>query len=177
MVTMRGTAIHLVCTLSTVLLLAACGEMRQGGPVRVGDAAPAYAAETLDGERMALERLRGRPVLLNVWATWCHPCREEIPALEQLHRAYAPRGLEVVGVSIDQGGQQQAIREFLAEFGASYPIWLDPDGDIQSTYSTIGVPTTFLIGPEGKVLWRHVGPVRADDAELRRLIEESLPEA
>jgi cytochrome c biogenesis protein CcmG/thiol:disulfide interchange protein DsbE len=178
---MRRTTIHILRMIPAALLLAACGDApgggRAGGPVRVGAEAPAYAAETLDGERMAISQLRGRPVLLNVWATWCHPCRQEIPALEQLHRTYAPRGLHVVGVSIDQGDQQQGIREFLQEYGASYPIWLDPDGEIQTAYSTMGVPNTFLIGPDGTVLWKHVGPVTADNAELVRLIEKSLPAA
>ncbi|HEU0300037.1 MAG TPA: TlpA disulfide reductase family protein [Longimicrobium sp.] len=166
---------RLLAILPAALLLAACGDAKTGGPVKVGAEAPAYAAETLDGERAALAHLRGRPVLLNVWATWCHPCRQEIPALEQLHRTYAPRGLQVIGVSIDQGDQEQGIREFLQEFGASYPIWLDPDGEIQAAYSTMGVPNTFLIGPDGRILWKHVGPVTADNAELVRLIERSLP--
>jgi cytochrome c biogenesis protein CcmG, thiol:disulfide interchange protein DsbE len=160
-----------------LLLLAACGDAPGGGPVRVGAAAPAYAAETLEGERSALSQMHGKPVLLNVWATWCHPCRQEVPALEQLHQAYGPRGLQVIGVSIDQGDQEQGIREFMQEFGASYPVWLDPDGEVQTVFSTVGVPSTFLIGPDGQVLWKHVGPVRADDAELRRLIEKSLPAA
>jgi cytochrome c biogenesis protein CcmG, thiol:disulfide interchange protein DsbE len=173
---MRWT-IPILRILPAALLLAACGDAPGGGPVRVGKAAPAYAAETLDGEREALSQLRGKPVLLNVWATWCHPCRQEVPALEQLHRAYGPRGLLVIGVSIDQGDQEQGIREFMQEFGASYPVWLDPDGEVATVFSTVGVPNTFLIGPEGQVLWKHVGPVKADDAELRRLIEASLPAA
>src|SRR5688500_14070242 len=101
--TMRRMTTRLVHILPAALLLAACGDAPAGGPVKVGAEAPAYAAETLDGERAALAQMRGRPVLLNVWATWCHPCRQEVPALEQLHRTYAPRGLQVIGVSIDQG--------------------------------------------------------------------------
>ncbi|MBW3571340.1 MAG: TlpA family protein disulfide reductase [Gemmatimonadetes bacterium] len=176
MVTMHGTT-NLLRLLPFALLLSGCGEAARGRPVTVGAEAPAYAAETLDGERASLAGLRGRPVLLNVWATWCHPCRQEIPALEQLHRTYGPRGLHVVGVSIDQGDQEQGIREFMQEFGASYPVWLDPDSEITAAYSTLGVPNTFLIGPDGTVLWKHVGPVLADDPELRRLIEQSLPAA
>lgn len=160
---------------AAALLLAACGDPPGGGPVRVGQPAPAYAAHTLEGGQSALAELRGAPVLLNVWATWCHPCRQEVPALEALHRAYGPRGLRVIGVSIDQGGQEQGIREFMREFGASYPVWVDPDGEVTTVFSTVGVPSTFLIGPEGQVLWKHVGPVKEDDAELRRLIETSLP--
>ena len=173
---MRRTTIRIFPILCA-LLLAACGDAPGGGPVRVGAAAPTYAAEVLDGERTSLAQLRGRPVLLNVWATWCHPCREEIPALEQLHQTYGGRGLQVVGVSIDQGGNEQGIREFLQQLGASYTIWLDPEGEVETVFSTVGVPNTFLIDPRGKVVWKHVGPVRADDAELRRLIEASLPQA
>lgn len=171
------TTISILRVLSAALLLSACGDAPGGGPVRVGNPAPAYAAETLDGRQGALGQMRGKPVLLNVWATWCHPCRQEIPALEQLHQAYGPRGLQVIGVSIDQGDQEQGIREFMQEFGASYPVWLDPDGEVATVFSTVGVPNTFLIGPDGQVLWKHVGPVKADDAELRRLIEASLPAA
>lgn len=167
---MRWTTI-----LCSALLLAACGDAPAGGPVRVGNEAPAYAAETLDGHRTGLVQLRGKPVLLNVWATWCKPCQQEIPALEQLHRTYGTRGLQVIGVSIDAGDQQQAIREFVAAYGASYPIWLDPDSEVTAAFSTMGVPNTFLIGPDGQVLWKHVGPVTADNPELRRLIERSLP--
>lgn len=174
---MRWT-MHILRIIPAALLLAACGDgPRAGGPVRVGGEAPAYAAETLDGQRGSLAQMRGKPVLLNVWATWCHPCRQEVPALEELHKAYGPRGLQVIGVSIDQGDQEKGIREFMREYNASYPVWLDPDGEVATTFSTVGVPNTFLIGPDGQVLWKHVGPVAATDPELRRLIEQSLPAA
>ncbi|HEU0013875.1 MAG TPA: TlpA disulfide reductase family protein [Longimicrobium sp.] len=156
------------------LLLAGCEAARAGRPPAVGDPVPAYSATSLDGAQVSLEKLRGTPVLLNVWATWCHPCRREMPALQQLHREFGPAGLRVVGVSIDQGGQQQGIREFLAEFGADYEVWLDPDERVGSTFATIGVPTTFLVDRKGTLLWTHVGPVAADDRELRRLIAQSL---
>ena len=171
-------ALRLAALLGAALSLQACGDAaRRMGAVQVGDPVPAYSARTLEGEPASLAEYEGRPVLLNVWATWCHPCREEIPALETLHGEYAPRGLSIIGVSIDQRGEERGIREFLEEYGASYPIWLDPAGDVQGTFSIVGVPTTYLIAPDGTVLWKHVGPVRADDAELRRLIEQSLPSA
>jgi cytochrome c biogenesis protein CcmG, thiol:disulfide interchange protein DsbE len=158
-----------------LLMTAACGDAPDAfGGARVGSAAPAYEAIALDGTPARLAALEGRTVLLNVWATWCHPCREEIPALQALHGEYGPRGLEVVGVSIDQGGQEGPIREFLAEFAATYPVWLDPEGRVQNAFGTVGVPTTYLIDSGGTVLWKHVGPVRADDRALRALIEQSL---
>jgi len=161
---------------AAAVLLAACGDAPPG-TVAVGKPVPPYVAQALDGDRTSLADLQGRPVLLNVWATWCHPCREEMPALEQLHREYGPKGLRVVGVSIDQAGEEQGIREFLQDFGTSFEIWLDPNSDVTGQFSMIGVPNTFLIGPDGTLLWKKVGPVHATDEELRGLIEKSLPAA
>ena len=155
-----------------LLILAACGEAPGGAPA-VGRPAPEFAAVALEGARpVSLQALRGRPVLLNVWATWCHPCRQEIPALQKIHRTR--RGLEVVGVSIDEPGQDDEIRAFLRRYGATYPIWLDPDDRVSSTFATVGVPTTFLIGADGTLLWKHVGPVSAEDPGLVRALAAAL---
>jgi cytochrome c biogenesis protein CcmG, thiol:disulfide interchange protein DsbE len=154
-------------------LMAACGVPRDAAP-RVGAPAPDYGATTLDGHPTTLKGLEGRPVLLNVWATWCHPCRKEMPDLQRLHRERGPRGLQVVGVSIDERGQEAAIRDFLREFGITYPIWLDPEDQVSPTFALIGVPGTFLIGRDGILLWSHVGPISATDAALNRAIDQAL---
>ena len=163
------------CTVALVVL-AACGGRDDvaAHPPEIGQPAPQYRAVTLTGDSASLEQLRGRVVLLNVWATWCHPCREEIPVLQALHTRYAPRGLELVGVSVDSRGEEDTIREFAADFGMTYPLWLDPDERVQSTFLAIGVPATFLIDREGMLRWRHVGPVRASDPTLVREIERAL---
>lgn len=154
--------------------LAACGEGPRG-PVQVGEAAPEYGAVALEGGgAVSLAELRGKPVLLNVWATWCHPCREELPDLQRLHQEKGPKGLRVVGVSIDERGQGDEVRDFLKEFGVTYAIWLDPAEQVSTTFSTLGVPSTFLIGPDGTLLWKHLGPVKASDPELNRLIDQAL---
>ena len=157
-----------------VLALGGCGG--EGGPrvPQPGDPAPAYAAKSMDGREVSLAGMRGSAVLLNVWATWCHPCREELPDLERLHQAHAARGLKIVGVSVDQSGQEKAVADFVREHGVTYDIWLDPRETVSSTFATVGVPTTVLIGPDGTLLWRHVGPVKADDPELNRLIQQAL---
>jgi DsbE subfamily thiol:disulfide oxidoreductase len=160
--------------LPALLLAAACGEVQGPAVVEVGRPAPAFAARALEGGPASLQALRGSPVLLNVWATWCHPCRDEIPALEKLHREWGGRGLRVVGVSIDQGGQEGAIRAFLKDFGATYPVWLDPEGEITTAYSTMGVPNTFLIGRDGTLLWKHVGPVKETDPGLRAALQKAV---
>lgn len=143
------------------------------GPV-VGEPAPAYAARTADGNPISLADLRGQTVLLNVWATWCHPCRDELPDLQRLHEANAARGLRIVGVSVDAAGQEAEVVAFAREYGVTYDVWLDPKESVSSTFRTIGVPSTFLIAPDGTLLWRHVGPVKADDPELTRLLGQTL---
>ncbi|HEX8690943.1 MAG TPA: TlpA disulfide reductase family protein [Longimicrobium sp.] len=160
--------------LALAVLASGCDAIRGKGPPQVGDPAPAYAARTLDGKPVSLEGLRGQTVLLNVWATWCQPCRQELPDLERLHVANGGRGLRLVGVSIDEAGMEDAIREFAVEYGVTYDVWHDPGNDVASTFGTVGVPSTFLIAPDGTVLWKHVGPVKADDPELTRLLAESL---
>src|SRR5690606_9627000 len=104
------------------LTLFACvgGDSNVYRPLAIGDVAPDYGAPTLGGDTIRLESLRGSPVLLNVWATWCPPCREEMPALQELHERYADRGLRVVGVSVDSRGAEAAIRQFLDEGGLTF---------------------------------------------------------
>ncbi|HEX8672325.1 MAG TPA: TlpA disulfide reductase family protein [Longimicrobium sp.] len=169
----RGPArLAFTFALATLLALAAC-DVPRGGPPAVGKPAPEFESVALEGGKpVSLKEMRGKPVLLNVWATWCHPCREEIPALQKIHQARP--GLAVVGVSVDDPGQEEEIRAFLRGFGARYAIWLDPEQRVSSTFATVGVPTTFLIGADGTILWKHVGPVRADDPALNRALDREL---
>lgn len=157
------------------LLLAGCGG-GEGIPraVEVGQPAPAYAAVALDADSASLAELQGRVVLLNVWATWCPPCREEIPALQELHERYAARGLEVVGVSVDAQGEAGTVREFVKSYGMTYPVWLDPADRVSSAFRLTGVPSTFLIGRDGTLLWKHLGPLRSDHPGLAGMLEEAL---
>jgi cytochrome c biogenesis protein CcmG, thiol:disulfide interchange protein DsbE len=142
--------------------------------VAVGEQAPVYSSRTLAGDSITLAQMQGRVVLLNLWATWCFPCREEIPELQALHERYGEAGLDVVGVSIDSRGMQSAIREFADEFGVTYAVWHDPDNRISQTFLAYGVPTTFLIDRAGVIRWRHMGVVRRDDPGLTRALQEAL---
>lgn len=141
---------------------------------QLGATAPNLEAKTLDGAPVSLASLAGSPVLLNVWATWCHPCREEIPVLEALHRRYEPKGLRIVGVTIDDAGAGPDIRSFADEFGVTYAIWHDADQRVMPAFNVIGVPTTFLIGRGGKVLWRKTGEVKAGDPGLAAALDSAL---
>ncbi len=165
--------LRVVATCLAIGALVACEAIPSGG---VGAPAPSYSAATMAGDTSSLESLRGRTVLLNVWATWCHPCREELPVLQNLHETHASRGLVIVGVSIDASGSHGAIAEFAADYGVTYPLWHDPDNTVSAVFQGIGVPLSVLIGPDGIVRWKHLGPVRANDAALAAALEEALRE-
>jgi cytochrome c biogenesis protein CcmG, thiol:disulfide interchange protein DsbE len=122
----------------------------------VGDRAPDYAARDMDGTSVRLVDLRGEVVLLNIWATWCYPCRREMPALEDLHRELRGAGLRVVAVSVDAAGAGGDIREFLEELDLTMDVLHDSRATVSKAFSTMGVPETFLIGGDGTLLhhWR-----------------------
>ena len=142
--------------------------------VEVGQPAPHYAATTLAGDSASTAALAGKVVLLNVWATWCAPCREEIPFLQSLYEKHRGDGLEIVGVSVDARGQESAIKEFAQEFRMTYPIWRDPDERVQSLFLALGVPASYLIDRGGVLRWQRLGTIRASDTTLTRALAEAL---
>ena len=142
--------------------------------VEIGLPAPLYSATTLDGDSAATSALGGKVVVLNIWATWCAPCRQEIPYLESLHKKHARDGLEIVGVSVDARGQDAEIREFVKEFGMTYPIWRDPDERVQSLYLALGVPASYLIDRAGILRWRRLGVISETDTTFTRALTAAL---
>lgn len=151
--------------------LSACGEPAQEAQTVE---TPTYEAVLLDGERVSLASLRGSAVLLNVWATWCAPCRQEIPFLAELHAAEAPHGLRVVGISVDAAGDRDKVAESAPKLGITYEVWLDPDERIGGVMRYGGVPASMLIDREGVVRWKHVGVVRANTPGFREALSDVL---
>ncbi|MBI4408791.1 MAG: TlpA family protein disulfide reductase [Gemmatimonadetes bacterium] len=145
-----------------------------GAEAGVGEPVPEYGALSLVGDSVSLAELRGSAVLLNVWATWCPPCRREMPELQALHERNATRGLRVVGVSIDARGADDLVEDFLDEYGITYAIWRDPDERVASAFAIQGVPATILIDRAGIVRWRRLGPISAEDPALVEALEEVL---
>jgi len=139
----------------------------------VGAMMPEYDAMNLDGSKFELAGHRDKVVLLNVWATWCGPCRFEIPELQKIHDAYSAKGFEVVGISVDESGVD-SVKQFVAEQKMQYPIALDPQGKIATILQTSVLPTTVLVGRDGKILWKHYGPISKEDKELTDTIAKSL---
>ena len=125
-------------------------------PYRSGTTPPPFGGSTLDGRPLALTDLRGKVVILNFWASWCLECRAEMPRLESLHLAYAARGLAIVGVNAREDAR--AIRRHAEELGLTFPLVLDLDGKINALYGVIGLPTTFVVGRDGRAVGFGVGP-------------------
>ena len=145
-------------------------------PVAVGSEAPPLSAVTLEGARRTktLDDYKGKVVLLNVWATWCEPCKVEMPSIEQLYRDFGGRGLKVVAVSIDDPGEEAKIRGFVREFGLTFDVLHDPSGKIQRKYQTTGVPETFVIGRDGVIRKKVIGAIRWDSPANRALVSQLL---
>ena len=139
---------------------------------------PAYTVTTRDGRTITADSLRGRVVFVNVWATWCPPCRAEMPALQQLADAYAAEGLVMLGLSVDRG-PANTVDAFLAERAITYPVAIVGSDVIDAFGGVRGYPTSFLVDKAGVV--RHavmgpVGPVTLRPA-IRRLLAEPSPTA
>jgi len=139
-----------------------------------GATMPPYQATLLDGKPFDLSAERGQHVVfLNLWATWCGPCRFEIPELEKMHAKYAARGFEVVGVSVDESGAD-AVAPFVKEQTVRYPIVLDPSGKIANLLQTTVLPTSVLIDRNGKIVWRRIGALMGPEPALDAAIEKAL---
>lgn len=139
----------------------------------VGAMMPEYGAMNLDGSKFELASHKGKVVLLNVWATWCGPCRFEIPELKKIHDANSAKGFEVVGVSVDES-DVDSVKQFVSEQKMQYPVALDPQGKIAVILNTSVLPTTVLVGRDGRILWKKYGPILENDAELKSAIEKAL---
>ena len=140
---------------------------------RAGFPAPDFTLEELSGERWRLSELRGKVVFLNVWATWCSPCRMEMPSMERLHQRLKNDGLVILAISEDEGGFS-AVKPFVDEIGATFPVLLDPEGIVPVRYGVTGYPETFLIDRRGQVVHHAIGPADWDSEEVYLFLAELL---
>jgi len=146
---------------------------RRAGDARPARAlAPGFALTTLEGAPLRLEALRGQVVLIDFWATWCEPCRDEIPALIELARVYGPRGVQLVGISMDDS--DAPVRAFQRELQINYPVALG-DAELGERFGgVLGLPVKFLIDRDGRIAGRYDGPVAPATLEdaLQALLAE-----
>jgi cytochrome c biogenesis protein CcmG, thiol:disulfide interchange protein DsbE len=152
-------------------------------PVEVGTRAPNVVATDLDGQPVTLSELEDKVVLLNIWATWCPPCREEMPSMQRLFERFAGEDFRIVAVSVDAspgfarppgspaGGDVEA---FVRQLGLTFDIWHDPEGGVQRTYRTTGLPESFLIDRTGSIVKKVIGATDWDSEANRDLIRMLL---
>jgi thiol-disulfide isomerase/thioredoxin len=141
----------------------------------VGDPMPPYTATYLDGKPLNIASEKGSVIFLNVWATWCGPCKFETPELQALQNQYASKGLKVIGVSVDEG-ETEAVKTFVAEQKITYPIALDPEGRIANLVQTTVLPTSLLLDRNGKIVWRQIGAIMPNDSKLKSAVEKAVAE-
>jgi peroxiredoxin len=156
-------------------LLAACAQPNGAtvAAVSVGDRVPSYSAATLTGGDIRLGEPANEITLLNVWATWCTSCREEMADLESLHRAYDARGVHVVAVSLD-AGSEELVRRFVRREALTFDVVHDRAAQLQSAFRVAGVPSTYVIDRAGRLLWQHTGGLHGAMDAAQAVIDSAL---
>ena len=128
-----------------------------GSQVAKGLPAPNFSLPDLDGKMVSLSDYRGKVVLLNIWATWCPPCVEEMPSMEKLYQELQGEGFEILAVSIDESGAQDVL-PFMKKHKLSFPALIDSRGTLKDLYQTTGVPESFIIDKDGILVEKVIGP-------------------
>ena len=141
--------------------------------IEIGSPLPEYRATSLSGAPVELGGRGGPLTLVNVWATWCTSCREEMQDLAAIDRDYRSRGLRVVAVSVD-AGSERLVRRVVQRESLAFLVVHDQAGTIQKQYRVVGVPTNYLIGTDGRVLWQQVGGVHGNLPKVRVEVEKAL---
>ena len=157
--------------LRMAVVLAAALEASGACALDKGAAAPAFDLPGKDGA-VQLAKYQGKLVYVDFWASWCGPCRQSFPWMNEMQARYGAKGLQVVGVNLD--AKTDDARRFLAETPARFAIAFDPAGATPRAYGIKGMPSSVLIGPDGKVLYEHAGFKEADRAALEQVIQKAL---
>ncbi len=139
----------------------------------VGFKAPAFTVRNLKGQRVQLADHKGKVVILNLWATWCGPCRVEMPGMENLYRRYRSQGLEILAVSLDKGSPEK-VRIFADEYRLSFPVLMDSEGEMENLYHTLTIPTTFVIDKKGMIVAEVEGAKHWESEETFKAVEYLL---
>lgn len=142
---------------------------------QVGFRAPEFTLTTLDGSTVALADLNGQAVLVNIWASWCLPCRAEMPAMQAMYEEYASQGFTILAVNATSQDSQSQAADFVAEHNLTFPILLDIDGQVSEQYQVSALPSSFFILPDGTIQEVVIGGPMAE-ALLRTRIENLLAE-
>lgn len=163
-----------------VLALAAAGFLLTRGDAKnelpskpsaeAKEPAPNFTLVLLDGKNFLLSEHKGKPILINFFASWCLPCREEMPVIEKIVREYQPKGVVFLGIAVDD--TEEKMKEFMARYGATFPVGLDKTAAVQKSFGLYGIPTTYFIDKQGVINYFHSGGVTEE--LLRHEIDKLL---
>ena len=156
----------LICSLSLVAV----------APANAASARPApnFTLKSLSGKNLKLSEMTGNVVLINFWASWCGPCREEMPLLNALHKKYEPLGFTVLGVNVEE--QTDLARGFLNDFPVDFPVLLDKKNEVSKLYNVIAMPTTVVVDRDGNMRFIHKGYKRGDEEKYRKMVKKLVRE-
>jgi len=160
-----------LCALVLLALFVAPGCNKKLEPAVEGKPAPDFTLKDLSGRPVQLSSLKGKVVLVNFWATWCPPCREEVPSMLKMNQALQGKPFQWLAVSIDEGGKD-AVLDFMKKSGAVMPALLDTDGAVSRRYGTTGVPETFVIDTKGVIMKKVVGGMDWSSPEVLAALED-----
>ena len=141
-------------------------------PMTVGDQAPLYETSTFSGDSFHVGQANQPVTVMNVWATWCVSCREEMQDLQALQNEYKAKGVRVLGVSVDEADVQR-VRKFVEKEKLTFSIVHDQEGRVQQLYQVSGIPNTFIIGKDGRILWRSIGNLHGVVDSLKRVLDRA----
>lgn len=153
-----------------LFVLPAC--TKEEKPALEGNPAPNFTLKDLTGREVRLVDLRGKVVLLNFWATWCPPCREEIPSMMRLNQAMAGKQFQMLAVSINEGGAQE-VEAYFKQSGTNLPALLDPTQGVAKHYGLTGVPESFVIDKKGVILKKVVGGMEWSDPAVIKFMTDA----
>ena len=149
-------------------------QSRDSGPVAAGKVAANFKLHDLDGHEVSLSSLRGKVVFLNLWATWCEPCRREMPSIEALYEKFGSgKSFVILAVSEDSDGSK-AVAPYVKKSGYKFEVLLDPRNDVGEVYDVSGIPETFIIDRDGRIVAHHLGPYDWSNPDIRDALEELI---
>lgn len=138
-------------------------------PIKGDKKAPDFSLQDLNGKKFGLNQFKGKVIFINFWATWCGPCKEEMPSMEVLHRQFKGKNFVLLAVSVDYGGQK-LVKEFIHKYQYTFPVLIDPKCKTLDLFQVKGIPATFLIDKKGRMVGKAIGPRNWESPEVVSLI-------
>ncbi len=168
-----SSAIIIVVVVVLAVVTSVLINKRSFEPVIAGTTSINFVTKDLDGNMRRLDEFKGKVVFLNLWATWCKPCEEEMPSMQRVYDILKDRNFEMIALSVDTEGPE-VVRKFAERYGLTFPIFLDPKGKIKNGYKTTGVPETFIIDQNGIIAEKIWGPRNWDDKKNLKMVLDLL---